>query len=78
MDGERIRESILLLKQTGFQCILSAPPEKIGDIAPLVDRNIAVIKRKLSSFTRVFDARQLLEAYADAEPEVGEIPETEE
>lgn len=63
MDGERIRESIQLLKQIGFQCILSAPPEKIGDIAPLVDRNIAVIKRGFSSFTRAFDAGQLQTAF---------------
>lgn len=74
MDGERIRESIQMLKESGFQCILSAPPEKIGDIAPLVDRNIAVIKRGHSSFTRAFDTRHLLEAYADAaEEREGEI-----
>jgi len=69
MDGERIRESIQMLKESGFQCILSAPPEKIGDIAPLVDRNIAVIKRGHSSFTRAFDTRHLIEAYAEAESE---------
>jgi len=69
MDGERIRESIQLLKQIGFQCILSAPPEKIGDIAPLVDRNIAVIKRGFSSFTRAFDAEQLQEAYDGGDDE---------
>lgn len=67
MDGERIRESIQLLKQTGFQCIISAPPEKIGDIAPQVDRNIAVIKRGLSSFTRSFAAQQLVQAYAESD-----------
>ncbi|HOV24746.1 MAG TPA: SbcC/MukB-like Walker B domain-containing protein [Pseudobacteroides sp.] len=54
MDGERIRESILLLRSIGFQCILSAPPEKIGDIAPLVDRNIVAIKKGRHSFTRFF------------------------
>jgi len=56
MDGERIRESIQLLKNIGFQCILSAPPEKIGDIVPLVDRNIVVIRNGHSSKTHSFDA----------------------
>jgi uncharacterized protein YPO0396 len=69
MDGERIRESIQMLKQIGFQCILSAPPEKIGDIAPLVDRNIAVIRHGHSALTRNFDTRQLLDLGDDAEDE---------
>lgn len=60
MDGERIRESIHLLRSIGFQCILSAPPEKIGDIAPLVDRNIVVIKKGRNSFTRFFENEQLM------------------
>ncbi len=73
MDGERIRESIQMLKAIGFQCILSAPPEKIGDIAPLVDRNIAVIKRGHASFTRAFDSRHLIAAYAEAAEEESEV-----
>ena len=59
MDGERIKESIRLLRKFGLQAIFSAPPEKIPDIAPLVDRNIAVYKNGDVSFTRAFDAREI-------------------
>ncbi len=55
MDGERIQESIPLLREFGLQAIFSAPPEKIAFITPLVDRNIAVYKDGLHSFTRHFD-----------------------
>ncbi len=65
MDGERIRESIQMLKEIGFQCILSAPPEKIGDIAPLVERNIAVIRRGHGTLTRTFDTVHLAELAAE-------------
>lgn len=44
MDGERIKESIRLLKDFGLQAIFSAPPEKLSDIAPLVDETIIVYK----------------------------------
>ncbi|KNY29669.1 ATP-binding protein [Pseudobacteroides cellulosolvens] len=66
MDGERIRESILLLRSIGFQCILSAPPEKIGDIAPLVDRNIVAIKKGRQSFTRFFAGSKLSQEFASS------------
>lgn len=65
MDSERIRESIRLLRKFGFQCILSAPPEKIGDIAPLVDRNLCVIRDKTTSMIRAFDSRKLMEEGLD-------------
>ena len=61
MDGERIRESIRLLRRFELQAIFSAPPEKIPDIAPLVDRNIAVYKDNRHSFTRYFDPKELEE-----------------
>jgi len=59
MDGERIRESIMLLRQFKLQAIFSAPPEKISDIAPLVDRNIAVYKDYRHAFTRHFDPKSI-------------------
>lgn len=59
MDGERIRESIHLLRRFGLQAVFSAPPDKIPDIAPLVDRNIAVYKDSRHSFTRNFDPREI-------------------
>jgi energy-coupling factor transporter ATP-binding protein EcfA2 len=61
MDGERIRESIMLLRRFGLQSIFSAPPDKIPDIAPLVDRNIAVYKDNRHSFTRSFDPKEIEE-----------------
>lgn len=57
MDGERIRESIQLLRKIGFQCILSAPPEKIADIAVLVDHNIVAIRNGQATSTHYFDGR---------------------
>ena len=63
MDGERIRESIGLLKRFGLQAVFSAPPEKIPDIAPIVDRNIAVYKSGHHSFTRSFDPAQIEEEF---------------
>ena len=61
MDGERIQESIHLLRRFELQAIFSAPPDKIPDIAPLVDRNIAVYKDSRHSFTRYFDPKQIEE-----------------
>lgn len=61
MDGERIRESIRLLRRFELQAIFSAPPDKIPDIAPLVDRNIAVYKDSRHSFTRCFDPKEIEE-----------------
>ncbi|MGI6009924.1 MAG: ATP-binding protein [Ruminococcus sp.] len=61
MDGERIRESIRLLRRFELQAIFSAPPDKIPDIAPLVDRNIAVYRDNRHAFTRFFDPREIEE-----------------
>jgi uncharacterized protein YPO0396 len=61
MDSERIRESVRLLRKFDFQCILSAPPEKIGDIAPLVDRTLCVIREKNTSIIKAFEPKKLME-----------------
>lgn len=65
MDGERIQESIRLLRRFGLQAVFSAPPDKIPDIAPLVERNIAVYKDNRHSFTRYFDPKQIDESLVE-------------
>lgn len=59
MDAQRIKESIELLKQFNLQAILVAPPEKIADIAPLVDRNLCVIRNRNKAFVRWFDKTEI-------------------
>ena len=59
MDSERIKESIELLKKFNLQAILVAPPEKVSDIAPLVDRNLCVIRRKYNAFVKWFDKTEI-------------------
>lgn len=61
MDGERIVLSVELLRQFNFQVVLSAPPDKIGDIATLVDRNLCVLRNGKKACVRSFDPRQLEE-----------------
>lgn len=61
MDSERIKESIELLKRFHLQAILVAPPEKVSDIAPLVDRNLCVIRRKNNAFVKWFDKSEISE-----------------
>ncbi|MBS4023296.1 MAG: hypothetical protein KGZ79_12890 [Dethiobacter sp.] len=61
MDHQRIHESIKLIREMGLQVILSAPTEKIGDIAPLVDRNLCVTRIKQATIVKAFDPRELLE-----------------
>ena len=59
MDGDRIEQSIALLRQFDFQVILSAPPDKIGDIATLVDRNLCVLRKGNEAFVRYFTPKQI-------------------
>ena len=66
MDSERIKESIELLKKFGLQAILVAPPEKVSDIAPLVDRNLCVIRRKNNAFVKWFDKSEISEYASEA------------
>lgn len=61
MDGERIVKSIELLRKFNFQVILSAPPDKIGDIAALVDKNLCVLREGRNSVVRSFEPRHFLE-----------------
>lgn len=63
MDHQRIKESIKLIKSLGLQVILAAPTEKIGDIAPFVDRNLCVLRLKNQAIVRAFDPQQS-ETYA--------------
>lgn len=72
MDGERIREGISLLRRFGLQAVFSAPPDKIPDIAPRVDRNIAVYKNGHHSFTRSFDPAQIEEIKEELDVEADE------
>ncbi|SHJ59099.1 Uncharacterized protein YPO0396 [Geosporobacter subterraneus DSM 17957] len=65
MDSERIQESIKLLRRFGLQAVISAPPEKIGDIAALVDRNLCVIRDGNYSCVKAFDGKKLMEAVTD-------------
>lgn len=55
MDGERIQESIRLLKKFQLQAIFSAPPEKIPDISPLVSNTLVVNREKNSSYVMTFE-----------------------
>ena len=64
MDGERIVRSIELLRKFQFQVILSAPPDKISDIATLVDRNLCVLREGKQTCVRSFDPKQT-EEYSD-------------
>lgn len=67
MDSERIQESIKLLRRFGLQALLSAPPEKIGDIAPLVDRNLCVFRTGDRSYVKAFDSKRIIEEYGEYE-----------
>lgn len=59
MDGERIVRSVELLRQFNFQVVISAPPDKIGDIATLVDSNLLVLREGKQACVRKFDPRKL-------------------
>ena len=48
MDGERIAESVRLLKKFGLQSIICSPPEKVADIAPVSDKTLLVYKEAVA------------------------------
>lgn len=59
MDGDRIAQSIKILRDFHFQVLLSAPTDKIGDIATLVDRNLIVLRKGQTTLVRAFDPREV-------------------
>jgi uncharacterized protein YPO0396 len=59
MDSERIASSIDLLRKFNFQVILSAPSDKIGDIAPRTDRIILAYRDKKNSTALSFDPKKI-------------------
>jgi len=61
MDSERITSSIELLRKFHFQVILSAPSDKIGDIAARADRNLLVMRDKKNSGVHSFDPKKFEE-----------------
>ncbi len=62
MDSERIQESVKLLRNYGLQAILSAPPEKMSDIVPLVDNTICIVRDDQKSFIRNYQKDPVLTA----------------
>ena len=58
MDGDRIAQSIKILRDFQFQVLLSAPTDKIGDISTLVDRNLCVLRKGHTTIVRAFDPRE--------------------
>ncbi|MGN0579035.1 MAG: ATP-binding protein [Ruminiclostridium sp.] len=49
MDGERIIESVRLLRKFGLQAIICSPPEKVADIAPVSDKALLVHKEAVGN-----------------------------
>lgn len=60
MDGDRIEQSIQILRNFDFQVLLSAPTDKIGDIATLVDRNLCVLRKGRHTLVKAFEPKELL------------------
>ena len=65
MDGERIIRSIELLRRFHFQVILSAPPDKVGDIATLVDRNLCVYRKGIQTTVQSFSPKHAEVVYEE-------------
>lgn len=66
MDSVRIKEAVGLLRSFGLQGLISTPPEKLRDLAKLVDESLVAIhdeKHKLS----------YLDLYEDTTRKIGEI-----
>jgi uncharacterized protein YPO0396 len=61
MDHERIQESMKLVRSMGLQLIISAPTDKISDMARLVDRNLIVVKVEDQTVVMPFDPKEWVE-----------------
>jgi len=59
MDGERIIQSIGLLRRFQFQVVFAAPPDKVPDIATLADRNLWVWREGQKTRVQSFDPKSL-------------------
>ena len=55
MDHERIEESLKLLRSMKFQAIISAPTEKIANIAPYADKTLCVLRNKNTTVIKEYD-----------------------
>lgn len=58
MDGERIVECINLFKRSKLQVLMSAPPEKVPDITPLVDNTLCVYKENYNMCVLPYEKKQ--------------------
>ncbi|SCZ81030.1 ATP-binding protein [Acidaminobacter hydrogenoformans] len=59
MDHERIEESLKLLRDMKFQALISAPTEKIANIAPFADKTLCVLRTKQVTSVREWDKYRL-------------------
>lgn len=59
MDHERIEESLKLLRDMKFQVLISAPTEKIANIAPFADKTLCVLRTKQVTSVRQWDKYRL-------------------
>ncbi|WP_419871519.1 ATP-binding protein [Candidatus Pristimantibacillus sp. PTI5] len=66
MDHQRIQECIKLVRNMGLQMIISAPTDKLADIAPLVDRNLCVTRIRNETFVKAFDPQEFVEEETNA------------
>ncbi|MCH4891154.1 hypothetical protein EZV73_26485 [Acidaminobacter sp. JC074] len=55
MDHERIEESLKLLREMNFQALISAPTEKIANIAPHADKTLCVLRSDHMAAIREYD-----------------------
>lgn len=60
MDHERIEESLKLLRDMKFQALISAPTEKIANIAPYADKTLCVLRSKQTTTIKEWD-KQIME-----------------